>query len=125
MILKNGVEVIPTFLENKIQGLIKLEEENESYHVLKNIEVSPTNYGSKGEFTNTAEILMAFACLKSFELNQGNYKDFLVFKSKGTLIDYYQKKYNAELIFWERMIIAPEKGKLLINKYLKIDLNNE
>lgn len=109
----------------KIQGLIKLEEENGSYYVLKNIEVAPQNFGSKGRFKNIAEILMSFACLKAFELNTGNYKGYLVFKSKGSLIEYYQKKYNAELIFRERMIITPENGKKLIRLNLKIDLNDE
>ena len=91
--------------EEQIQGIIKLEEENELYYVLKNIEVAPWNYGSKGKYKNIAEILISFVCLKSFELNKGNYKGFLVFTSKGNLIEYYQKKYNAELIFRERMII--------------------
>ena len=111
--------------QGKSQGLIKLEEENESYHVLKNIEVAPWNYGSKGKFKNIAEILMSYACLKSFELNTGNYMGFLVFTSKGTLIEYYEKKYNAELIFRERMIINPKVGRKLILSNLKIDLNNE
>jgi len=62
---------------------------------------------------------------KSFELNKGNYKGYLVFTSKGVLIEYYQKKYNAELIFRERMILSPEKGKELILNYLQINLKNE
>lgn len=111
--------------ENEVQGLIKLELENESYYVLKNIEVSPENYGSKGRFKNIAELLMSYACLKSFELNTGNYKGYLVFTSKGALIEYYQEKYQAELIFRERMVIGPQKGKELILKNLKIDLKNE
>ncbi len=111
--------------ENQIQGIIKLEEENEAYYVLKNIEVAPWNYGSNGKFKKVAEILISFACLKSFELNEGNYKGFLVFTSKGELIEYYQKKYNAELIFRERMIINPQFGKQLILTNLKIDLDNE
>lgn len=111
--------------DNQAQGIIKLEEENDSYYVLKNIEVAPWNYGSKGKFKNIAEVLISFACLKSFELNKGNYKGFLVFTSKGTLIEYYQKKYNAELIFRERMIINPNIGKRLIKTNLEIDIENE
>ena len=111
--------------EQKIQGIIKLEEENDSYYVLKNIEVAPWNYGSKGKFKNIAEILMSYACLKSFELNKGNYKGFLVFTSKGNLIEYYQKKYYAELIFRERMIINSQIGKQLILSNLGIELNDE
>jgi hypothetical protein len=111
--------------ENEIQGLIKLEEENDLYYVLKNIEVAPINYGSKGMFKNIAALLISFACLKSFELNQGNYKGYLVFTSKGNLIEYYQRKYQAELIFRERMIINPGIGKRLILKNLKINLEDE
>jgi len=112
-------------LDEEIQGIIKLEEENEAYYVLKNIEVAPWNYGSNGKYRNIADILISYACLKSFELNKGNYNGFLVFTSKGTLIEYYQEKYQAELIFRERMIINPKKGKQLILSNLKIDLNNE
>lgn len=111
--------------DKEVQGIIKLEEENEAYFVLKNIEVAPWNYGSKGKFKNIAELLISFACLRSFEFNKGNYKGFLVFKSKGTLIEYYQEKYGAELIFRERMIINPIIGKQLIKKNLKIDIENE
>ena len=67
---------------------------------------------------------MSYACLKSFEYNLGNFKGYLVFTSKGNLIEYYQLKYQAELIFRERMMIGPEKGKELIFKNLKIDLTN-
>lgn len=111
--------------EEQIQGIIKLEEENELYYILKNIEVAPWNFGSKGKYKNIAEILMSFACLKSFELNKGNYKGFLVFTSKGNLIEHYQTKYNAELIFRERMIINSQIGKQLILSNLGIDLNDE
>ena len=111
--------------EEQIQGIIKLEEENELYYVLKNIEVAPRNYGSKGKYKNIAEILMSFASLKSFELNRGNYKEFLIFTSKGNLIEYYQNKYKAELIFRERMIINSKIGKQLILSNLGIDLNDE
>jgi len=111
--------------KGRIQGVMKLEEENEAYYVLKNIEVSPSNYGSNGEYTNVAEILISFACLKSFELNTGHYKGFLVFTSKRNLIKYYQQKYGAELIFRERMIINPQKGRYLIKEHLKIDLDHE
>lgn len=111
--------------EDEVQGIIKLEEENSAYYVLMNIEVAPWNYGSKGKYNNVAEILISYACLKSFELNKGNYRGFLVFTSKGNLIEYYQKKYKAELIFRERMIINPEIGKQFIKSNLNIELIDE
>lgn len=109
-------------IDEEIQGLIKLELENNQYLVLKNIEVSPSNFGSTGKYKNIAEVLMAFACLQSFKNNEGNYKGFLVFTSKGELISHYENKYGAELIFRERMIIYPHQGIKLIQEHLKIDL---
>ena len=83
------------------------------------------NFGSHGKIRNIAEILMSFACLQSFELNKGNYKGFLVFTSNGTLIKHYEKKYKAELIFRERMVINAQIGRELIFTNLGIDLNDE
>ena len=40
-------------------------------------------------------------------------------------MEYYKNKYNAELIFRERMIINPLIGKQLILSNLGIDLNHE
>lgn len=75
-------------LRDEIQGTIKLEEENEAYYVLNNIEVAPRNYGSKGKYKNVAEMLMSYACFKTIELSKGNYRGFLAFTSKGALIEY-------------------------------------
>lgn len=124
-LFKEAAQLFMIVYDKEIQGIIKLEEENEAYYVLKNIEVAPWNYGSKGKYRNIAEILMSYACLMSFKLNTGHYKGFLVFTSKGNLIEYYQKKYKAELIFRERMIINPNVGKQLILSNLGIDISSE
>ena len=108
--------------DNKIHGLLKLEWENDEYVIMKNIEVSPSNYGSKGQFANIAELLISFACYQTFKLNSGGYIGYLAFTSKGNLIEYYQQKYGAELIFRERMIIAPQSALKLIKTHLKLNL---
>lgn len=108
--------------DNEIQGLLKLEWENDEYVIMKNIEVSPSNYGSKGQFSNIAELLISFACYQTFKLNSDGYIGYLAFTSKGSLIEYYQQKYGAELIFRERMIIAPQAALQLIQTHLKINL---
>lgn len=108
--------------DNEIQGLLKLEWENDEYVIMKNIEVSPSNYGSKGQFSNIAELLISFACYQTFKLNSGGYIGYLAFTSKGSLIEYYQQKYGAELIFRERMIIAPQSALKLIQTHLKLNL---
>ena len=93
--------------DNTIQGLLKLEWENDEYIIMKNIEVSPSNFESKGVYSNIVKLLISFACYQTFKLNSGGYSGYLAFTSKGNLIEYYMQKYDTELIFRERMIIAP------------------
>lgn len=106
----------------EIEGLIKIEFVDPDFFEMKNIEVSPTNFGSKGKYLNIAQLLISYGCLLSFELNKGPYEGYLSFISKGELIDYYIKEYNAELAYRERMYINPIEGLKLIKKHLKIEL---
>lgn len=106
----------------KIEGLLLIQFLEEDFFEMKNIEVAPTNFGSKGKYINAAQLLMAYACLLSFEFNKGPYQGYLSFISKGELIDYYIEKYNAELIFRERMQINPINGLKLIKTHLNLDL---
>lgn len=108
--------------EGEIQGLLKLSEVDEGYYEMSNLELAPTNYGSKGVVNNVAGCLIAYACLLTFELNTGAYKGYLAFTSKGELIPYYEKKYFAELVYREKMIIFPKNGKRLIKKYLDLKI---
>lgn len=106
----------------EIEGLMKIEFIEPEFFEMKNIEVSPSNFGSNGKYLNVAQLLISYGCLLSFELNKGPYEGFLSFVSKGELIDYYIKEYNAELAFRERMYINPYEGLKLIKKHLKIEL---
>lgn len=106
----------------EIEALLIIQFIDAEFFEMKNIEVSPSNYGSKGKYVNAAQILMSYACLLSFEFNRGPHRGYLTFISKGKLIDYYIEKYNAELVFRERMQINPTNGLKLIKKYLNIDL---
>jgi len=67
-------------------------------------------------------LLFAYSALQSFRLNNSAYKGFLAFKSKGMLINHYLEKYNAELVYRERMIISPKNCELLIKTHLKIEI---
>lgn len=75
---------------DEVQGLIKIEFVDPDFFEMKNIETSPSNYGSNGKYKNTAQVLIAYACLLSFELNKGPYKGYLSFVSKGNHIDFYK-----------------------------------
>ncbi len=57
---------------------------------MNNVEVAPHNFGTNRKFVNVAGVLIAFACLQSFEMGQGNYAGFLSFDSKSELIELYK-----------------------------------
>ncbi len=117
-----NAQIFKLCYEDEIQGLLKMTQVDEGYHEMSNLELSPTNYGSKGKITNVAGCLIAFACLLTFKLNESNYKGHLAFTSKGELIPHYEKHYYAELVYREKMIIFPANGKKLIRKYLNLEI---
>ena len=108
--------------EAEIQGLIKMTKVDEGYYEMSNLELSSKNYGSKGNIDHVAGCLIAFGCLLTFEINEGQYKGYLAFTSKGELIQHYEENYFAELVFREKMIIFPKNGKKLIKKYLNLNI---
>lgn len=108
--------------EEELQGLTKMSRVEEGYYEMSNLELSPENYGTEGKFSKVAGCLIAYGCLLTFELNNGNYKGYLAFTSKGELIAHYEKHYYAELVYREKMIISPKNGKRLIKKFLKLKM---
>ena len=91
---------------------------NDEMLYMNTIEVAPHNYGSNGKYENVAGCLIAFGCLKSFELGKNHYEGYLTFESKTELIQFYQKKYGASIAAGQRMFINPKAGLNLIEKYL-------
>ena len=65
-----------------------------------------------------AGCLIAFACKESFKLKV-DYKGFLTFMSKTSLIQWYSKKYRAKVGLGHRMYIDSENGLKLIQKNLE------
>ncbi len=105
-----------------IQGMIMFSLMNDEMLYMNNIEIAPHNFGSKGKFDKVAACLIAFGCLKSFELGQNDYKGYATFESKTKLIPLYQQKYGATLAMGQRMFIEPKVGLQLIEEYLKLKL---
>ena len=108
----------------KIEGLLMITLINDELLYMNNLEVAPHNFGSKGKYDNVAGALIAFACMKSFELGKGHYLGFLSFDSKTQLISLYQEKYEATWAVGQKMFIDPENGKRLMEKYLNIETDN-
>lgn len=115
-------QIFKLIYEKEIQGLLKMTQVDEGYHEMTNLELSPENYGSNGVISNVAGCLIAYGCLLTFQLNEGNYRGHLAFTSKGELIPHYEKYYYAELVYREKMIIFPQNGKKLIKKYLNLEI---
>lgn len=121
-LITDNSKIFKLVYEEEIQGLLKMTKVDEGYYEMSNLEISPENYGSNGHINDVTGCLIAYGCLLTFQLNSGNYKGFLAFTSKGELIPHYEKKYYAELVYREKMIIFPENGKKLIQKYLNLEI---
>lgn len=115
-----GAKLYKLVLEDDLtlQGMLMLTLVNDEMLYMNNIEVAPQNYGSQGKYDKVAGCLIAFACLKSFEMGKDYYKGYLTFQSKTDLITFYQKKYGAVIAGGHRMFIEPNVGTQLIEEYL-------
>lgn len=88
---------------------------------MNNIEVVPHNFGKNGKYNHVAGALIAYACMKSFELGKNNYRGYLTFESKTELITLHQNKYKATLAMGQKMFIDPESGLKLMKTYLNLN----
>jgi len=103
---------------SSVEGMLMLSLMHGEMLFMNNVEVAPHNLGSGGKHEHVAGCLIAYGCLKSFELGQDAYRGYLTFESKTKLIDLYREKYGASLAFGQRMYIGPKAGLELIEKYL-------
>lgn len=100
-----------------VQGVLQLRIV-EGMLIMNLLEIAPHNLGSKQKrYDYVAGCLIAFACKASFALDS-NYKGFLTFESKTTLISWYVEKYGAQVAMGQKMFIDPQTGKQLIETYL-------
>lgn len=105
--------------DSTIHGLLSIEI-MEGYLEMHLIENAPHNFGSKRKYLGVAGNLVAFACKMSFDLGIGG---FVAFTAKTQLVDHYITTLGAESIKNERMIIASESAKKLVNSYFKTYFN--
>ena len=101
-----------------IEGALQIIIENDML-IMNVLEIAPHNIGRENKrYDYVAGCLIAFACKESFKL-KGNYKGFLTFMSKTSLIKWYSEKYGAKSGLGQRMYIDSENGLKLINEYLE------
>jgi hypothetical protein len=98
-----------------VQGLISLQPV-ENYIELHLIETAPHNFGKQKKYFGVAGNLVAFACKLSFDLD---FDGYVAFRAKTKLIQHYIDTLGAETIFKDRMCIAGNSAKKLVNSYYK------
>lgn len=100
-----------------IQGIISIESLPEQlYTELHLIESAPHNYGKSKKYIGVPGNLVAFACIKSFEMG---FEGFVGFVAKSRLIQHYIDTLGAEMAFRNRMLISTKSAKKLVNSYYK------
>ncbi len=111
-----------------VEGCVIFEMRNNVEPYMAFIEVAPHNLGIARKYENVAGCLIAFACRLSFRANEP-YKGWLAFdvmeeREEDTvkLMALYCKKYGAILFRDTTMVISPESGETLINRYLNTEL---
>lgn len=89
------------------------------------IEIAPHNKGLHKKYDHVAGCLIAYASRLSFTLGQGAFKGWLAFDvqeptkaDQSKLMTLYSVKYRAKKFDETTMLIAPEDGEELIEKYL-------
>lgn len=101
-----------------VEGALQLKTEN-GMLIMNNLEIAPHNIGQKNKkYDYAAGCLIAFACKESFKI-KGDYKGFLTFMSKTSLMRWYSKKYGAKVGLGQRMYIDSANGLKLIHEYLE------
>jgi hypothetical protein len=100
-----------------VEGALQLKVENEML-IMNVLEIAPHNIGLKNKkYEYVAGCLIAFACKESFNM-KSEYKGFLTFLSKTSLMKWYSIKYGAKVGLGQRMYIDSENALKLINEYL-------
>src|SRR6185437_4820088 len=115
-------EETPDIIEGCL--IYKMLENEEPY--MAYIEIAPHNKGKDKKYDRVAGCLIAFACRLSFILGEEHYKGWLAFdvqesseEDQKKLMTLYSSRYKAKKFGETTMIIAPEDGEALIQKYLE------
>lgn len=111
---------------DEIEGCLIYKMLNDEEPYMAYIEIAPHNKGDSRRYDLVAACLIAYACRLSFQFGKGHFQGWLAFdvqeekeEDEIKLMAVYSKKYKAVRIDkTTSMIIAPEDGEKLIEKYL-------
>lgn len=108
-----------------IEGCLIYQVLNNGTQYMSFVEIAPHNRLPSKTHDFVAGCLIAFACRLSFQLGKDYHKGWLTFdvqeelkENETKLMVMYSKKYKAVKFDGTTMLISPENGELLIEKYL-------
>lgn len=105
--------------DRRVQGLISATPMlDDKFIFLHLIEKAPHNMGPERQYENISDCLIAYMCKASFELGMEGYVSFV---AKNALINYYIKRFGAELVHprQNKMFINSQNALKLVNLYIK------
>jgi hypothetical protein len=110
---------------NIIEGCLIFQLRNTVEPYMAYVELAPHNKGKMKTYDHVAGCLIAFACRLSFISGVGHFKGWLAFdvmeeskEDEMKLMAVYCTNYGALKWGETTMVISPEIGEKLINKYL-------
>ncbi|WP_031526563.1 hypothetical protein [Dyadobacter crusticola] len=108
-----------------IEGCVIFQMKGATEPYMAYIELAPHNKGESRQYDHVAGCLIAFSCRLSFIHGKGHFKGWLAFDvmeedkaDEIKLMSVYSQKYGALKWGSTTMVISPEAGEKLINKYL-------
>lgn len=114
---------------NVIEGCLIFRMKDKVMPYMAYVEIAPHNKGDAKKYQLVGGALIAWACRLSFMRGKEHHRGWLTFdvqepteEGKLELMGMYSQKYNARLFDGTTMVIMPQDGKELINKYLTPDL---
>jgi hypothetical protein len=112
-----------------IEGCLSFKLKGSEEPYMAYVEIAPHNKGRSKRYENVAGCLIAFACRLSFIHGKGHYQGWLAFdvleekkEDEIKLMAIYCGKYGALKFGETTMVIPPDAGEHLINKYLNKEL---
>ncbi|RYE36799.1 MAG: hypothetical protein EOP42_01990 [Sphingobacteriaceae bacterium] len=109
-----------------IEGCLTFQLRDKIEPYMAYVEIAPHNKGKTKQYNNVAGCLIAYACRLSFLLGKDHFKGWLAFdvleenkEDEVKLMAVYCESYGA--LRWREttLVISPEIGENLINKFLK------
>ncbi|NGZ74069.1 hypothetical protein [Saccharibacillus alkalitolerans] len=115
---KGAAKKLITYSDPRIQGAISYRHDD-NFVFVDLLESAPSNRFKNLNriYTNVSDVLIGYACLQS--LSSPAAEGYVAFDSKTSLIAYYEKRFGAQRIGAQRMMIYPRDSMRIVGLYYR------